>query len=159
MRQGIRPTSTQLACLAFLVLLPLVPACTNSPAPDKPEPARKADTALFSEAEANEWFMGRWSRRLASPFVKFSGLKDGDLVLDVGSGTGSLALAVLQEAPASRLVGIDPSPAYGVYARARVKGSGNTILSYRPQLVMVSSEPPCNHASTNDNDVNGTITP
>ena len=82
---------------------------------------------MFSEAEAYERFMGRWSRRLASPFVKFAGLKDGDLVLDVGSGTASLALAVLQEAPASRLVGIDPSPAFVAYARARLRGGQATF--------------------------------
>src|SRR3954451_1630526 len=119
MRQGIRLTSPLHACWAFLTLLPLVPGCTTSPAPEKPMPAAKADTAMFSEAEAYERFMGRWSGRLAPPFMKFAGLKDGDQVLDVGSGTGSLALAVLRGAPASRVVGIDPSPAYVAHARTR----------------------------------------
>src|SRR5262245_44080668 len=118
MRQGIRPASPWRAGWAFLALLPLVSACAKSPAPEKPDPAWKANTTMFSEAEAYERFMGRWSRCLAPPFVKFAGLKDGDRVLDVGSGTGSLTLAVLQEAPASRVVGIDPSPAYVAHARA-----------------------------------------
>src|SRR5262245_46573649 len=99
----------------------------NSPALEKPEPGGKAGTAMFSEAEAYERFMGRWSRRLAPPFLKFAGLKDGDRVLDVGSGTGALALAVLQEAPASRVVGIDLSPAYVAHARARAGGERVTF--------------------------------
>ena len=82
---------------------------------------------MFSEAEAYERFMGRWSRRLATPFLKFAGLKDGDRVLDVGSGTGALALAVLQEAPASRVVGIDPSPAYVAHAQTRAGGGHATF--------------------------------
>jgi SAM-dependent methyltransferase len=82
---------------------------------------------MFTEAEAYERFMGRWSRRLAPPFMKFAGLKDGDRVLDVGSGTGALALVVLQEGPTSRVVGIDPSPAYVAYARARA-GEGRATF-------------------------------
>ena len=82
---------------------------------------------MFTEAEAYDRFMGRWSRRLAPPFMKFAGVKDGDRVLDVGSGTGALALAVLQEAPASRLVGIDPSPAYIAHARTRAGGGRATF--------------------------------
>ena len=84
MRKRIRLTSPRLACRAFLALLPLLSACTNSPAPEKPEPAGKGDAAIFTEAEAYERFMGRWSRRLAPPFMNFAGLKDGDRVLDVG---------------------------------------------------------------------------
>ena len=82
---------------------------------------------MFSEAEASERFMGRWSRRLAPPFIKFAGLRDGDRVLDVGSGTGSLTLAVLQEAPASRVVGIDPSAAYVAHARTRADAARATF--------------------------------
>ena len=82
---------------------------------------------MFSEADAYERFMGRWSRPLAPPFLKFAGVQDGDRVLDVGSGTGSVALAVLQEAPAGRVVGIDPSPAYVAHARAHVGGGRATF--------------------------------
>jgi len=74
---------------------------------------------MFSEAEAYERFMGRWSRRLAPLFVQFADVRDGDAVLDVGCGTGVLALHVAAEAPSSRITGIEPSAAYSNFARTR----------------------------------------
>jgi cyclopropane fatty-acyl-phospholipid synthase-like methyltransferase len=37
--------------------------------------------------------MGRWSRRLAPLLVRFAEVREGDSVLDVGSGTGALSVA------------------------------------------------------------------
>jgi SAM-dependent methyltransferase len=75
--------------------------------------------AMFSAGDAYERFMGRWSRELAPSFVAFAGLRDGDRVLDVGSGTGALSAAVAAAAPSSRIVGIDPSAGYVKFAQAR----------------------------------------
>jgi SAM-dependent methyltransferase len=77
---------------------------------------------MFSEAEAYERFMGRWSRQLAPVLVSFAGVTDGDAVLDVGSGTGALAAAVALAAPSSSIVGIDPAAAYVALAQARQPG-------------------------------------
>ena len=74
---------------------------------------------MFSESEGYEEFMGRWSRRLAQPFVSFANVQAGDSVLDVGAGTGALAEAVLARSHVSRVVGIDRSSAYVEYARSR----------------------------------------
>ena len=41
-----------------------------------------------------EAIMGRWSRRLAGPFLDFSGVPSRGRVLDAGCGTGSLTLAL-----------------------------------------------------------------
>jgi SAM-dependent methyltransferase len=75
--------------------------------------------AIFSEAQAYERFMGRWSRSLAPLFVRFAGVRDGDAVLDVGSGTGALTAAVATIAPSSRIVGIDPAASYVALAQAQ----------------------------------------
>lgn len=56
--------------------------------------------------------MGRWSRRLAEPFLDFCGCADGEDVLDAGCGTGSLAFAVAQRANVRSIQGVDFSPAY-----------------------------------------------
>ena len=75
--------------------------------------------ALFSAAEAYERFMGRWSRLLAPKLVTIAGVRDGDAILDVGSGTGALTVAAAAAAPSSRVVGIDVTEPYVAYARAR----------------------------------------
>jgi SAM-dependent methyltransferase len=124
---GQRFRAGGLAAGAFAALLPVALGCAKPPAPESPEPAARTETAMFSEADAYERFMGRWSRHLAPPFLKFAGVKDGDRVLDVGSGTGSLAFAVLDAAPAGRVVGVDPSAAYVAHARARASGGRATF--------------------------------
>jgi SAM-dependent methyltransferase len=57
-----------------------------------------------------EHFMGRWSGRLAKPFLEFAGIRPRDRVLDVGCGTGVLT-AALAEAGAEA-IGIDASEPY-----------------------------------------------
>jgi len=81
-----------------------------------------AQGRMFSAGDAYERFMGRWSRELAPLFVEFAGVRDGDAVLDVGSGTGALTAAVVVVAPSSRVIGIDPAAAYVDFARTRHPG-------------------------------------
>jgi len=72
---------------------------------------------MFSVGEAYERFMGRWSRSLAPILVEFAGVGGGDIVLDVGCGTGALSDALAAAAPSCRIVGIDRSEAYVTFAR------------------------------------------
>ena len=81
--------------------------------------ASSGQKSMFSEAQAYEHFMGRWSRRLAPLFVRFAGVRDADPILDVGSGTGALTAAVAKVAPSSRIVGIDPSASYVALAQSQ----------------------------------------
>jgi SAM-dependent methyltransferase len=78
---------------------------------------------MFSTGDAYERFMGRWSRKLAVPFLRFANLRNGDSVLDVGSGTGAVAAAVAAVSPSSRIVGIDPAAGFVEFARARHGGA------------------------------------
>jgi SAM-dependent methyltransferase len=67
---------------------------------------------MFSKANAYERFMGRWSRLLAPDMVRFAEIRDGDAVLDVGSGTGALALAIRAQNASGRVVGVDAAQDY-----------------------------------------------
>lgn len=80
----------------------------------------EAQDGMFSGGEAYERFMGRWSRDVAPLLVKFSGVRDGDAVLDIGSGTGALTSAVAAVAPSSRIIGVDPAPSYVAFAQTRL---------------------------------------
>lgn len=68
-------------------------------------------------ADAYEQMMGRWSRRLAVPFLAFAGVADGERVLDVGCGTGSLTFALARAANVAGIAAIDYSPVFLEAAR------------------------------------------
>jgi SAM-dependent methyltransferase len=76
-----------------------------------------AAAAGFQDAEAYEKVMGRWSRRLAPLLIRFGGLSDGDRVLDVGCGTGSLTFTVPEIANVSAVTGVDLTQAFVEFAR------------------------------------------
>jgi SAM-dependent methyltransferase len=82
-------------------------------------PVLKSQPGMFADAEAYERFMGRWSRLVAPRLVDFTSLPERGRMLDVGSGTGSLAYAIAQRKAHTRVVGIDPSREYVAYASSR----------------------------------------
>jgi SAM-dependent methyltransferase len=77
---------------------------------------------MFSAGDAYERFMGRWSRKIAAPFVHFAKVQSGDSVLDVGSGTGAVTAAVAAISPSSCIRGIDPAAGFVAFAQARHAG-------------------------------------
>ena len=63
--------------------------------------------------------MGRWSRKLAVPFIDFAGIQDGERILDVGCGTGSLTFALPDAAEIGEIAAIDYSPIFVEEAQRR----------------------------------------
>ena len=63
--------------------------------------------------------MGRWSQRLAGPFIAFAGLADGEWIIDVGCGTGSLTFALPQAANLAQVAAIDYSENFVEVARRK----------------------------------------
>jgi SAM-dependent methyltransferase len=72
-----------------------------------------------TDAAAYERLMGRWSPLLAAPFIAFAGIAAGDRILDLGCGTGSLAVALAARHEPIAVTGVDISEAYVAHARAR----------------------------------------
>jgi len=67
-------------------------------------------TFIARGAAAYDHYMGRWSRRLAPLFLDFAGSAAGERVLDVGCGTGSLSLALVERASVAAIEAIDFEP-------------------------------------------------
>jgi SAM-dependent methyltransferase len=65
---------------------------------------------LAADPDAYEHFMGRWSTRLAEPFLDFAGVRSGCRVLDVGCGTGTISLALARRG--AETIGLDMSEPY-----------------------------------------------
>ena len=66
-----------------------------------------------------ERLMGRWSRRLAPLFIEHAGVAEGEQVLEIGCGTGSLTFTLAEAAGFARLTAIDQSEVYLAAAQAK----------------------------------------
>ncbi len=71
-----------------------------------------------NNAIAYDRLMGRWSRRLAEPFMEFAGIGSDDHLLEVGCGTGSLTFTMARTARFATLTAIDFADVYVQAARA-----------------------------------------
>jgi SAM-dependent methyltransferase len=74
--------------------------------------ASMTSTFTIHDAGGYEQLMGRWSQKLAPLFIDFTGLSDGERILDVGCGTGSLTFALAAAADLSEIAAIDYSPVF-----------------------------------------------
>jgi SAM-dependent methyltransferase len=78
------------------------------------EAGHMASNYTATDAQAYERQMGRWSVRLADELIAFAGIATGDRVLDVGCGTGSMALALAARSEPAAIVGIDIASPYAL---------------------------------------------
>ena len=77
---------------------------------------RASSTFAVADAAGYEIQMGRWSRQLAIEFAAFVELGDGERILDVGCGTGSLASVIVSVTTTSTINGVDLAAPYIEYA-------------------------------------------
>jgi SAM-dependent methyltransferase len=80
-----------------------------------------ASTYHASDGAAYEIFLGRWTKALAVRLLDFAAFPADGALLDVGTGTGSLAHAMAARWPSRHVVGIDIAESYIAYARAQAK--------------------------------------
>ena len=85
-----------------------------------------ASSDSWTDGEAYDALMGRWSRTLAPQFVKWARLPPGAKILDVGCGTGSLSRA-LAHGGASHVVGVDVSPDFVARAASTAKAEEDRL--------------------------------
>ena len=80
-------------------------------------------TYYASDGAAYELFLGRWTKRLAAPLIDFAEFSSTGDLLDVGTGTGSLAFAMASRWPERRILGIDIAKPYIAHAQSQAVGA------------------------------------
>lgn len=80
-----------------------------------------ASNFVAKGADTYDSYMGRWSRKLADRFLDFVGLADGERVLEIGCGTGSLTFALPGRANIAALEAIDYEASFVEATRERNK--------------------------------------
>jgi SAM-dependent methyltransferase len=77
-----------------------------------------ADT--WERGNPYERYVGRWSRRIAPPFLTWLDMPAGARWLDVGCGTGALSAAIVELCSPSSVIGVDPSEGFLKTAKANL---------------------------------------
>ena len=82
----------------------------------------RAISDTWEHGDRYERYIGRWSRRVAPPFLAWLALPTGRRWVDVGCGTGSLAGAILDHCTPASVVGVEPSEGFARTASANLAG-------------------------------------
>lgn len=85
--------------------------------------SQASTTFQASDGAAYEVWLGRWARRLASPFLDFVEFPETGELLDVGCGTGALTLAMAERWPERGVIGVDLAAPFIAYAQSHRVGS------------------------------------
>lgn len=78
-----------------------------------------SSTYHATDGAAYERFLGRWTKRLASQLLDFARFPPSGPLLDVGTGTGSLAFAMARRWPTRKISGLDIAEPYISHARSQ----------------------------------------
>ena len=81
-----------------------------------------------NDATAYEQLMGRWSKKLAPLLIDFAGLAEGERIIDVGCGNGSLTFALARAPELREIVAIDYSP---VFVEAAIQRNSDPRIKIR----------------------------
>jgi SAM-dependent methyltransferase len=76
----------------------------------------------WERGDAYERYVGRWSRRVAPPFLSWLGIPAGRRWVDVGCGTGALSAAIADHCGPAAVAGVEPSEGFVLAARERLAG-------------------------------------
>jgi len=102
------------------------------------EHSRRAD--VWAAGDSYEPYVGRWSRRVAREFLDWLTVPAEVNWVDVGCGTGALTQAILDHADPKSVKGVDPSPGFIEYAKARVAHGRATFEVGDAQALPIDTE-------------------
>ncbi len=77
---------------------------------------------VWEQGSPYERYVGRWSRRVAPPFLSWLNIAPGQRWLDVGCGTGALCAAVLDHCAPESVAGVEPSEGFLKTAQDNLAG-------------------------------------
>ena len=83
----------------------------------------------FTDGAGYERLMGRWSRRVAQPFLDWLQPAQRLDWIDIGCGNGAFSEEILTHCAPRSLLGIDPSPDQIAFARTRLANWANAEFS------------------------------
>ena len=95
--------------------------------------------ANWSNADAYEKYMGRWSRLTSKIFVNWLAVPVSSHWLDVGSGTGALSQAILDGSEPASIRGFDPAEAFVERAAKSVNDYRATFETYDGKTLPVQT--------------------
>jgi ubiquinone/menaquinone biosynthesis C-methylase UbiE len=77
---------------------------------------------LFTDGNAYERMMGRWSRAVGAKFLKWLAPTEGLHWLDVGCGNGAFTETIIRHSAPAKIDAVDPSSEQICHARSRTTG-------------------------------------
>jgi SAM-dependent methyltransferase len=82
----------------------------------------------WERGDPYEQYVGRWSRRVAPPFLSWLNVPARRRWLDLGCGTGALSAAILDQCSPASVAGVEPSE--GFLEKAKEKLGGRVLLRH-----------------------------
>jgi SAM-dependent methyltransferase len=86
-----------------------------------------------------EQYVGRWSRRVAPPFLSWLALPAGRRWLDVGCGTGALCAAIVDRCSPASVAGVEPSEGFLKAARENLAGRAELHRGSASEIPLVDA--------------------
>ena len=93
----------------------------------------------WERGDPYERYVGRWSRRVAPPFLASLGVPAGRSWLDVGCGTGALCAAILDHCSPSSVLGVEPSPGFLKTAADNLAGRAQLLQGSATSIALADA--------------------
>lgn len=97
-------------------------------------------TDRWTDGDAYERWIGRWSRPVGAEFVAWLRMPGDRRWLDLGCGTGALTEILLAAVSPASIVGVDPSVRFVAHARVHVQDPRATFIEGTADAIPLASD-------------------